>query len=100
MGAEGTRLNSAGKSNFCIGRMLECWKKQDPPANQVKPVPIQVVCRIAVVAANLPPDAHTLRAVADMIIIAFFFLLRPVEYTDLPSDSTIPLLHLLTSSSL
>ena len=27
-------------------------------------------------------------AVADMIIIAFFFLLRPVEYTGTKSDST------------
>lgn len=68
--------------------MLACWKKQDPPANRVKPIPIQVIRRIAVIAANLPPDAHTLRAVADMIIIAFFYLLRPGEYTDSPSEST------------
>ena len=37
---------------------------------------------------HLPEDAHLLRAVADMIIIAFFFLLRPGEYTDSPSDTT------------
>ena len=88
MGADDPRLNSAGKTDFRIGRMLACWKKQDPPANRVKPIPIQVIRRIAAVAAALPPTAHTLRAVADMIIIAFFFLLRPGEYTDSPSDST------------
>ena len=68
--------------------MLACWKKEDPPANRVKPIPIQVIRRIATIAASLPPDAHTLRAIADMIIIAFFFLLRPGEYTDSPSDTT------------
>ena len=88
LGADDPRLNSAGKTDFRIGRMLACWKKQDPPANRVKPIPIQVIRRIAAIAASLPPDAHTLRAVADMIIIAFFFLLRPGEYTDSPSDST------------
>ena len=68
--------------------MLACWKKEDPPANRVKPIPIQVIRRIAAIAAALPPDSHTLRAVADMIIIAFFFLLRPGEYTDTASDTT------------
>lgn len=68
--------------------MLACWKKEDPPANRVKPIPIQVIRRITDIAATLPPDAHVLCAVADMIIIAFFFLLRPGEYTDLPSETT------------
>ena len=68
--------------------MLACWKKADPPANRVKPIPIQVIRRIAAITAHLPADAHVLRAVADMIIVAFFCLLRPGEYTDSPSDTT------------
>ena len=68
--------------------MLSCWKKADPPANRVKPIPVQVIRRIAVIATSLPPDAHVLRAVADMIVVAFFFLLRPGEYTDSPSETT------------
>ena len=88
MGSNDPRLNSANKTDFRIKRMLACWKKEDPPANRVKPIPIQVIRRIAAIAANLPPDAHVLRAVADMIIVAFFFLLRPGEYTDSPSDTT------------
>ena len=68
--------------------MLACWKKEDPPANRVKPIPIQVIRRITAIAMQLPADAHVLRAVADMIIIAFFFLLRPGEYTDSQSDTT------------
>lgn len=88
MGADDPRLNSAGKNDFRISRMYAAWKKIDPPANRVKPIPIQVIRRIAYIAANLPPDAHLLQATADMIIIGFFFLLRPGEYTDSPSDTT------------
>ena len=68
--------------------MLAAWKKEDPPANRVKPIPIEVIRRIAYIAAHLPPEAELLRATADMIIIAFFYLLRPGEYTDSPSDTT------------
>ena len=88
MGAADPRLNSALKTDFRISRMLAAWKREDPPANRVKPIPIAVIRRIAHVAQRLPPDAHFLRAVADMIIIAFFFLLRPGEYTDSASDTT------------
>lgn len=88
MGPDDPRLNTAGKIDFRIKRMLAKWKKEDPPANRVKPIPIQVIRRIAFIASQLPEHAHTLRAVADMIIIAFFFLLRPGEYTDAPSDTT------------
>ena len=68
--------------------MLAAWKKQDPPAAQVKPIPIVVICRIAYIAQHLPPDSHFLQGVADMIIIGFFYLLRPGEYTNSPSDTT------------
>lgn len=59
--------------------MLTCWKKEDLPENRVKPIPVQFIQRIATVTAYLPPDAHALRAVADMIIFAYFFRLRHWE---------------------
>ncbi len=88
MGSEDPRLNTAGKTDFRIARMIAAWKKEDPPANRVKPIPIQVIRRIALIAQSLPDNSHTLRATTDMIIIAFFYLLRPGEYTDSPSDTT------------
>ena len=88
MGAKDPRLNSAHKIDFRIQRMLAAWKKEDPPASRVKPIPIAVIRYIAFIAQHLPADAHFLRAEADMIIIAFFYLLRPGEYTDSPSDTT------------
>ena len=40
LGAQDHRLIQACKIDFCIQRMIACWKEQDPPPNQVKPVPI------------------------------------------------------------
>lgn len=88
VGADDPRYNSLGKIDFRIQRTIAAWKKEDPPAGRVKPIPIQVIRRIAFVAQHLPPTARTLLATADMIIIAFFFLLRPGEYTDATSDTT------------
>ena len=88
MGSDDPRLNSALKTDFRLGRMLAAWKKQDPPANRVKPIPVAVILHVAAVAARLPPGNEKLCAAADMIIVAFFFLLRPGEYTDSASDTT------------
>ena len=88
LGTQDPRLNSANKTDFSIVRMLVAWKKKDPPAAWVKPIPIAVIHCIAYIAQHLPPDSHFLQGVADMIIIGFFYLLRPGEYTDSPSDTT------------
>ena len=90
MGAKDPRLNGALKTDFRISRMLAAWKKEDPPAKRVKPIPISFIKHIARIAQGLPvgPAGDKLRAAADMIMIAFFFLLRPGEYTDAASDTT------------
>ena len=65
--------------------MVNSWKKKDPPPNRVKPIPIQVIRTIHFVASNSNNPA--LQRTADMIVLAFFFLLRPGEYTASPSDT-------------
>ena len=87
MGASDPRLNSSGNIDFRLQRMLACYSKQDPPPNRVKPVPVQVIRRIFAVAATLHNDPQH-QCLADMIGLAFFFLLRPGEYAHSPSDST------------
>ena len=65
--------------------MISAWKKQDPPPNRVKPVPIRVIRSISFIAqASQDP---LVRGINDMITIAFFFLLRPGEYTATKSDT-------------
>jgi hypothetical protein len=51
----------------------------DPAPLQVKPISITVFCWIAISATADVAD-NTFRAAADMIVIAFFFLLRPGVY--------------------
>jgi hypothetical protein len=81
LGADNPRLNSAYKIDFCLQRTLAAWKLTDPVPLRVKPIPISVIRRIATLATENTGD-DTSRAAADMVIIAFFFLLQPGEYTD------------------
>ena len=53
---------------------------------------ISVLRHLSFVAQTTPPGpgVEKLRATVDMIILAFFFLLRPGEYTDAPSPDAAP----------
>ena len=86
MGAPDPRLDSGGHVDFRITRMLKSYSKQDPSPNRVKPVPIPVIRRILMVAQASSSPFNL--AVADMIVIAFFFLLRPGEYAISNAEST------------
>lgn len=88
MGAEDIRLDSARGMDFRLKRTWAAWKKEDPPPNRVKPVPISVIRHISYLARNSTQNQVHYQALADMIIIAFFYLLRPGEYTDTNNDST------------
>lgn len=85
VGSPDPRLNTFGKVDFRLSRMISAWKKQDPPPHRVKPVPIRVIRAISFVAqASTDP---LVVGISDMITIAFFFLLRPGEYTATNSDT-------------
>ena len=71
--------------NFCLLRMYKAWKKTDKPPNRVKPIPMQVLKRLAFLAKHCTDKR--VRAEAYMIIIAFFYLLQPGEYTDTNTES-------------
>ena len=86
VGSSDPRITSTGQIDFRIQRQLSCYTKQDPPPNRVKPIPVPILMHTmatAAATANL-----YLQAVAQMIAIAFFFLLRPGEYTGTKSEST------------
>ena len=86
LGAKDPRMKSTGKLDRRLQLHFRCYSRQDLPPSRVKPIPVQVLRRLAcVAAASRDPE---LQAVADMIIIAFFFLLRPGEYTGAKSDSS------------
>jgi hypothetical protein len=60
-------------------RILNGFRKQDSPATRVLPIPVQVLQRAFAIAV-LQNTLLSLGA-ADLIWLAFFFLLRPGEYT-------------------
>ena len=76
-----------GEIDFRLRRQYRSWNKTDPPPKRVKPVPIPLILhlvnlayrRTAVADRNTPSTTGE-RALADMICIAFYFLLRPSEY--------------------
>lgn len=86
MGESDPRLGPNLKLDHRLHRMFSFFTKLEPPPNRVKPVPITVIRHIAGIAreSNIPFQL----ALADMIILGFFFLLRPGEYCISPSDST------------
>ena len=88
VGSKDPRLNSANDIDFTLRRMFKAWKKEDPPPKRVKPVPVQVIRRIAFIAQH--SNCEHQKAIADMIILAFFFLLRPGEYTDTSTRTRNP----------
>lgn len=61
-----------------IDRLQRAYKKSDPPPERVKPVPVQLVQHANSVGNRGDPFVL---AVLDLLILGFFFLLRPGEHT-------------------
>ena len=77
--------------DYCLQQMIKSWKKADPPPDRVKPVPVTVLRCIHIIAFSEQDTVQ--HALADMITIAFFFLLRPGKYTSSTSETTPFTLH-------
>jgi hypothetical protein len=86
VGSPDPRLTASGKHEFRLRRQLTGYAKADPPPNRVKPIPIAVIYHLITHAnAHGTADSH---AIADMVSIAFFFLMRPGEYTAPTGENT------------
>ena len=89
LGTPDPRLNHVGQIDFRLQRQLRSYSKEDPPPNRVKPIPVQLLHYVMAIAfANHVIPSRANQATADMIALAFFFLLRPGEYTGTKSDTT------------
>lgn len=62
-----------------LARQLRGYHNQDPPPGRLKPIPLPIL-HAAYDIATAAGDSESLAA-ADMMWLAFFFLLRPGEYT-------------------
>ena len=100
LGCTDPRLQSSGKLDLRLSRQLSAYKKEDPPPTRVKPVPLPIITH----AADLCYLANTAscNAIADMLLLGFYFLLRPGEYayTDNPDAAPFRIcdVHLLINN--
>jgi hypothetical protein len=67
MGKADPRLTPQGKVDFRLKRILSAYSKQDPPPNRVKPLPVQVLRRVMLVANAAPTPGNL--AIADMCCV-------------------------------
>jgi hypothetical protein len=87
LGATDIRKDAFGEIDFRLTRQFWCYKKEDPPPSRVKPVPILIIIFILNQACSSTSIPYR-QAVAEMITITFYFLLRPGEYSGTTSDYT------------
>lgn len=80
-------MTPAGKHDFRLRKQLDGYRRVDPEPTRVQPVPLALL-HIVFQAATVSPDAFR-SCIADMCIVAFFFLCRPGEYTKPSSLDTL-----------
>lgn len=91
VGSPDPRLAKDGSIDFRLRQLIKGWSKSDPPPARVKPAPITFVLFLSNlahrhVAANDIGPSSAERATADMICVAFYFLLRPSVYAGTDPD--------------
>jgi len=88
LGQADPRLIASGKLDFRLQRQLQYYNKLDPPPTRVKPIPLQIIQAVVTFCyTSTSPDAH---AVAHMLLLGFFFLLRPGEYAYTTNPDAAP----------
>jgi hypothetical protein len=88
LGAPDLRRDTFGGIDFRIQRQIKSYHKVDDPPRRVKPIPIIIIIVYVMSSALGRERNEGDLAIADMIKITFFFLLRPGEYTGTTTDDT------------
>ena len=70
------RYGVGGKIHVVLRQQYKSYSNDDPPPERVKPIPLQLLQHVV----NRLQKGEYARALADLLIIGFFFLLRPGEY--------------------
>jgi len=88
MGLPDPRLTPSGQIDIRLSRLLSSYNKQDNPPTRVKPIPLSVLQHAVRCARALNTPCH--HALADMITLGFYFLLRPGEYANTSNPESYP----------
>ena len=87
------RLNSFGELDFRLRALFEAWQRADPPPSRVKPVPLHLILQAQVTSMATTPGSG-LAATGDCLVLAYYFLLRPGEYSGSPRTDADDLFRL------
>lgn len=85
VGAQDPTKDRWGKTEYRLRSQLRAYAKNDKPPDRVKPAPVMLVLK-ALEEAYRPPNNACEQAIANLVCIAFFFCLRPGEYTGTTTD--------------
>jgi hypothetical protein len=80
MGTPDPRLDSHGRTDLRLKHQLRHYAKSDPAPRRVKPIPIAVLRHLVQTVVSDPVATQSRKAVKDLVILAFYFLMRPGEY--------------------
>ena len=75
------RMNryAPGQMDFRYSRLVKSWKKADPAARRVRPLPTALLKQATTIAMK-PSSTNTIKAMNRLMWLGFYFLLRPGEY--------------------
>lgn len=91
MGTPDPRLDCQGSVDLRLRHQLRHYSKSDPPPRRVQPIPVQILRHLVREAYSDPAATESRRAIADLVVIAYYFLMRPGEYcTSTGEDSSHP----------
>jgi hypothetical protein len=91
MGSPDPRLDSHGSIDLRLKHQMRHYSKNDPPPRRVKPIPIQVLRHLVQLVSSDPGSTQSMQCIRDLIIIAYYFLMRPGEYcTSTGEDASHP----------
>jgi hypothetical protein len=91
MGSPDPRLDSHGSTDLRLKHQLRHYSKTDPPPRRVQPIPIPILKHLSAMVTNDPQATESRKAIRDLVISAYYFLMRPGEYcTSTGEDASHP----------
>jgi hypothetical protein len=94
MGSADPRLDSHGSIDLRLSHQLRHYSKNDPPPRRVQPIPLPVLKHLVHMVTNDPASTESRQAIRDLVILAYYFLMRPGEYCTTPGEDASHPFHL------
>jgi hypothetical protein len=92
LGTPDPRLDSFGNIDFRLKRLKQGMHRADPAPTRTKPIPIPILHHAVNKVYNDPNPKPALQASVDMMIVGYYFLMRPGEHCHTTAEGGHPFL--------